>query len=246
MGREGNVEIRRNILQLLPSVTYNYWWQRTTLPMVFRVLRHGWEHKTLGNINLDDVKQFQLQQSYVLWYFWIFPCLPPLPGVNFFLSSIPSALNEYWIIWGTLFSVSVNVDLVFHSYSPPPDFFNIVWSSRLLWFSSVQSLSCVQLFVTPWTAALQASLSITNSWSLPKLMSIESLMPSSHLILCCPLLLPPTPFFTVQLSHLYTTTGKTIALTRRTFVGKVMSLLFNMLSRLVITFLPRSKRLLIS
>ena len=53
-------------------------------------------------------------------------------------------------------------------------------------------------------------------------------------------------FFTVQLSHKYTTTGKTIALTRRTFVGKVMSLLFNMLSRLVITFLPRSKRLLIS
>ena len=53
-------------------------------------------------------------------------------------------------------------------------------------------------------------------------------------------------FFTVQLSHRYMTTGKTIALTRRTFVGKVMSLLFNMLSRLVITFLPRSKRLLIS
>ena len=53
-------------------------------------------------------------------------------------------------------------------------------------------------------------------------------------------------FFTVQLSHPYMTTGKTIALTRRTFVGKVMSLLFNMLSRLVITFLPRSKRLLIS
>ena len=53
-------------------------------------------------------------------------------------------------------------------------------------------------------------------------------------------------FFTVQLSHLYVTTGKTIALTRRTFVGKVMSLLLNMLSRLVITFLPRSKRLLIS
>ena len=53
-------------------------------------------------------------------------------------------------------------------------------------------------------------------------------------------------FFTVQLSHPYRTTGKTIALTRRTFVGKVMSLLLNMLSRLVITFLPRSKRLLIS
>ena len=61
-------------------------------------------------------------------------------------------------------------------------------------FSSVQSLSCVQLFVTPWTSAHQASLSITNSWSLPKLMSIKLVMPSSHLILCCPLLLlPPIP-----------------------------------------------------
>ena len=183
--------------------------------------------------------------------------------------------------------------------------------------SSVQSLSCVWLFVTPWTAACQASLSITNSWSLLTLMSIESVMPSNHLILCCSLLLPPSifssirvfsnesvlcirwwkywsfsfnispsneysglisfrmdwldllavqgtlksllqhhsskesilrhsAFFTVQLSHLYVTTGKTIALTRRTFVGKVMSLLFNMLSRLVITLLPRRKRLLIS
>ena len=184
-------------------------------------------------------------------------------------------------------------------------------------FSSVQSLSHVQLFVTPWTVTHQASLSITNSPSLPKLMSIESVMPSNHLILCRPLLLLPsispnirvfsnesalcirwpkywsfrfnispskeysgqisfrmgwfnllavqgTPksllqhhsskpsmlwhaaFFIVQLSHLYMTTGKTIALTRQTLVGKVMSLLFNMLSTLVTTFLPRSKRLLIS
>ena len=61
-------------------------------------------------------------------------------------------------------------------------------------FSSVQSLSCVQLFATPWIAAHQAFLSITNSWSSPKLMSIESVMPSSHLILCRPLLLlPPIP-----------------------------------------------------
>ena len=61
-------------------------------------------------------------------------------------------------------------------------------------FSSVQSLSCVRLFVTPWIAARQASLSITSSQSLLKLMSIESVMPSSHLILCCPLLLlPPIP-----------------------------------------------------
>ena len=184
-----------------------------------------------------------------------------------------------------------------------------------LQFSSVQSLSHVRLFVTPWTAACQASLSITNSWSPPKPMSIKSVTPSSHLILCHPLLLllsifpsvgvfsngsalrirwpkywsfniSPTnehpglisfrmdwldflavqgtlkrllqhhsskasilrrsAFFTVQLSHPYMTTGKTIALTRWTFVGKVMSLLLNMLSRLVITFLPRSKRLLIS
>ena len=181
---------------------------------------------------------------------------------------------------------------------------------------SVQSLSRVQLFATPWIAARQASLSITNSRSSLKLTSIEYVMPSSHLILCHPLLLPPIPpsirvfsnestlhmkwpkywsfryniipskehpglisfrmdwldllavqgtlksllqhysskasvlwcsaFFTVQLSHPFMTTGKTIALTRRTFVGKVMSLLFNMLSRLVITVLPRSKRLLIS
>ena len=180
---------------------------------------------------------------------------------------------------------------------------------------SVPSLSRVRLFATPWTAAHQASLSITNSQSLFKLMSIESVMPSSHLILCHPLLLPPSispsirvfsnesvlhirwpkywsfsfsisppneysglislrmdwldllvvqgtlksllqhhsskasilqcsAFFTVQLSHPYMTTGKTIALTRRIFVGKVMSLLLNMLSRLLITFLPRSKRLL--
>ena len=158
--------------------------------------------------------------------------------------------------------------------------------------------------------------SITNSWSLPKLMSIESVMPSNHLILYRPLLFLPSifpsirvfsnesalrirwpkywsfsfnispsnehpglisfrmdlldllavqgtlksllqhhsskasilwhsAFFIVQFSHLYMTTGKTIALTRWTFVGKIMSLLFNMLSRLVITFLP-SKCLLIS
>ena len=189
--------------------------------------------------------------------------------------------------------------------------------SPLEGISSVQFLTHIRLFATPWTAARQASLSITNSQSLLKLMSSESVMPSNHLIFCCPLLLPPsifpsirvfsnesvlrikwpkywsfnfsispsdehsglisfsmdwlnllsvqgTPksllqhhsskasilrhsaFFIVQLSHPYMTTGKTIALTRWTFVGKVMSLLFNMLSGLVITFLPRSKRLLIS
>ena len=61
-------------------------------------------------------------------------------------------------------------------------------------FNSVQLLSCVRLFVTPWTAAHQASWSITNSRSLLKLMSIESVMPSNHLILCCPLLLLPSIF----------------------------------------------------
>ena len=179
---------------------------------------------------------------------------------------------------------------------------------------SVQSLSRVRLFATPWIAACQASLSITNSQSLLKLMSIESVMPSNHLILCHPLLLPPSifpnirvfsnesvlhirwpkyysfsispsneysglisfrmdwldllavqetlkslqhhsskisvlrhsVFFILQLSHPYMTTGKAIALTICTFFCKVMSLLFNMLSRFVISFLPRSKHLLIS
>ena len=125
----------------------------------------------------------------------------------------------------------------------------------------------------------QASLSFTVSWSLPKLMTIESVMPFSHLILCYPLLLPPSIFPSacifsnesalgirrpkywrrfqyhswkasvlrcLAFSHPYMTTGKTIALTRRTSVGKVMSLLFNMLSRLVIAFLPRSKHPFIS
>ena len=184
-------------------------------------------------------------------------------------------------------------------------------------FSSVQSLSQVRLFTTPWTTAWQASLSITNSWSSPRLMSIELVMPSSYLIVCRPLLLLPSifpnirvfsnesalhirwpkywsfsfhispsnehpglisfrmdlldlfavqetlksllqhhsskasilwcsGFFPVQHSHPYMTTGKTIALTRWTFVDKVTSLLFKMLSMLVITFLPRSKCLFIS
>ena len=180
-------------------------------------------------------------------------------------------------------------------------------------FSSVQSLSRVRLFATPWITARQVSLSITNSQSSLRLTSIKSVMPSSHLILCHLLLLLPllppsirifsnestlrmrwpkywsfsfsiipskehpglisfrmnwldllavqgtlksllqhhtskasilrhSAFFTDQLSHPYMTTGKSIALTKQTFFGKVMSLLFNMLSRLVITFLRRSKR----
>ena len=192
-----------------------------------------------------------------------------------------------------------------------------IWFDRGVQFSSVQSLSCVRLFATPWIAARQASLSITNSWSSLKFTSIQSVMPSNHLILCCPLLPLPSlfpsirvfsnesalrirwpkywnssfkispssehsrlisfrmdwldllavqgtlksllqhhssktsilqcsAFFIVQLSYPYMTTGKAIALTRWTFVGEVMSLLFNMLSRLLITFLPRSRHLLIS
>ena len=65
-------------------------------------------------------------------------------------------------------------------------------------FSSVQPLSCVQLFVTPWTAACQASLFFTISWSLLKLMSIESMMPSNHLLLCCPLLLLSSIFSSIR------------------------------------------------
>ena len=177
-------------------------------------------------------------------------------------------------------------------------------------------LSSHSVFETPWTAALEASLSFTISWSLFKLISIESVMRSTHLILSSPSpstfnlshhqgifqwdksshqvakywsfsfsispsneysglisfrmdwldllavqgtlkrllqhhsskasILWRSAFFTVQLSYPYMTTGKTIAFTRRTFVDKVTSLLFNMLYRLVVTFLPRSKHLLIS
>ena len=67
-----------------------------------------------------------------------------------------------------------------------------------MWVSSVQSFSRIRLFATPWTAACQASLSITNSWSLPKLMSIESVMPSNHFILWCPLLLLPSIFPSIR------------------------------------------------
>ena len=187
--------------------------------------------------------------------------------------------------------------------------------------SSVQFSSVIQLCLTicdPMDCSMPGFLSFTISWSLLKLMSMESVMPPNHhLILCCLLLLPPSifpgirvfsnesvlcirwpkhwtfsfrnspsneysglfsfkmdwldllavqgtlksllqhhsskastlqcsAFFMVQFSHPYMTTGKTIALTKWTFAGKVMFLVFNMLSRLVITFLPRSKHLLIS
>ena len=110
--------------------------------------------------------------------------------------------------------------------SPNPNTGNSVQFSSV----TLNKESCLTL-CDPMTAACQASLSITNSWSPPKPMSIESGMPSNHLILCCPLLL---------------TTGKTIVLTKWAFVDKVMSLLFNMLSRSVITFLLRSKCLFVS
>ena len=68
----------------------------------------------------------------------------------------------------------------------------------LMGISSVQSLNCVQLFATPWTAAQQASLFVTNSWSLIKLVSMESMIPSNHVILCCPLLLLPSIFPSIR------------------------------------------------
>ena len=185
-----------------------------------------------------------------------------------------------------------------------------------IWIPVVQSLSHVLLFATTWTVARQASLSFTISLSLLRLMSIESVMPSNHLILCRPFLLLPSifpsirvfsselalhirwpkywsanfsispsneyselisfrmdwldllavqvtrkslhqhhssktsilqhsAFFIVQLSHPYLTTGKTIAFTRHTFVCKIMSLVFKILSRFIIAFLPRRKRVLI-
>ena len=187
----------------------------------------------------------------------------------------------------------------------------------VLQFSSVQSFSHVWLFATPRTATRQSSLSITNSGILLKFMSIQLVMPSNHLILCHPLLLPPSTFpsirvfsnesvlcirwqkdwsfsfsispssecsgliffgidwfdllaiqgtvksllqhqsskasilrhsafFMVQFSHPKMTTRTTVGLTIHILVSKVLSLLFNMLSRLAIAFLPRSKHLLIS
>ena len=74
----------------------------------------------------------------------------------------------------------------------------IVDCELLILFSSVQSLSRARLFATPWTAACQASLSITSSWSLPKLTSVEPVMPSNHLMLCCPLLFLPSIFPSIR------------------------------------------------
>ena len=134
-------------------------------------------------------------------------------------------------------------------------------------YISVQlSCSVVSDSATPWAIARQAFLSITNSWSLLKLKSIELMMPSNHLILCHPLLFLPSIFpsisvfsnesvlrirwqkywsFSFSISP-FNEYSVLISLTKRTFVDKVMSLLFNMLSSLVVAFLPRSKCLSIS
>ena len=202
-----------------------------------------------------------------------------------------------WIL--SLFSLTVQMTCQFCWYFKEQSFFFFFYYIYcfLFQFSSVQSLSCVWLFATPWSVACQASLSITNCWSLLKLMSIESVTPSNHLILCHPLLLLPSifpsirvfssesvprirwpkywsfsfnispynehsglisfrmdwldllavqgtlksllqhhsskasilwrsAFSLVELSHPYMTTGKTIALTRRTFVGPFVCLLY--------------------
>ena len=108
-----------------------------------------------------------------------------------------------------IFDTQVGLGIVW-ALEPWTQLSYLMWKSRLLknWFwichwekvfSSVQSLSCVPLFVTPWTSARQASLSITNSWSLLKFMSTELVMPSNHLILCRPLLLPPTIFPSIRI-----------------------------------------------
>ena len=90
------------------------------------------------------------------------------------------------------FSVRKSINVIYH--------INKLKNKKhmIISISSVQSLSCVRLFATPWRAACQASLSITNSRSLLKLMSIDSVMPSNHLILCCPLLLPPPIFPSIR------------------------------------------------
>ena len=98
-----------------------------------------------------------------------------------------------WLLRRTVFlGGQCGANSLKHANTHNPD---LLSSSR---FSAAQSLNCVQLFVTPWTVALQASLSITNSWSSLKLMSIESVMPSNHLILCHLLLLLPSIFPSIR------------------------------------------------
>ena len=111
-------------------------------------------------------------------------------------------------------------------------------------FSSVQSLNHGQLFVTPWIAACQAFLSITNSWNLLKLMSIRLVMPSDHLILCCPLLLPPSIFTSIRVFS-----SESVLCIRCQSIGLLLAkqyLCFLICYSLVIAFLPRSKHFLMS
>ena len=100
----------------------------------------------------------------------------------------------YWPFFSKLLMKSLGKHLIPSGLQFSPE--TVHQLQKLL--SSVQLLSYVWLFATPWTAACQASLSITNSWSLLKLMSVESVMPSNHLILCCPLLLPPSIFPSIR------------------------------------------------
>ena len=255
-----------------------------------------------------------LRLSSILPSIWVFPnewafCirLPKYWSFSICLSDEYSELISSRIDWSELLAVQETLKSLLQHHNlkasilPCSAFFKAkVKSTTCDQFSSVAQ-SCLTL-CDPWAASCQASLSITNYGSLLKLMSIESVMPSNHLILCHPLLLPPSifpsirafsnesvlfirwpkywsfsfsispsseysglislsidwldllavqgtlnslqhnskasilqcsAFFIVQLSHPYMTTGKTIALTRWTCVGKVMSLLFNMLSRLV-------------
>ena len=88
--------------------------------------------------------------------------------------------------------------MMFLSLGNPHQLSSNIINYKFLQFSSVQSFSHVQIFATPWTTALQASLSITNSWSFLKLMSIESVMPSNHVILYCPLFLLPSIFLSIK------------------------------------------------
>ena len=236
-------------------------------------------------------------------FFTLFTSVPTSPSSSFLTSQLEGCYSAY---------LPPHLCLSKPPHSLPRI---LIQPFHIIYEIVVHSLSCVQLFATPWTAACQASLFFTISQSLLKLMSIESMIPSNHLIFCHPLLLMPSifhsikifsnesalcikwpkywsfsispsneysglisfrvdwfdllsvqrtlksllqhhslkssilqcsAFIMVQLSHPYVITRKTIALTIQTFVGKVMSLLFNMLSRFLIAFLPRSKHLLIS
>ena len=133
-----------------------------------------------------------------------FPKLPSHPGCYITLSSVPVLYSRELLVILLKYSSVCKLipnSLTIPSPQPPPPAVVSSFSksvSLFLFCKSVQSLSCVWFFATPWTAAHQASLSITNSWSLLKLMSIESVMPSNHLILCCPLLLPPSIFPSIR------------------------------------------------